>query len=213
VTAALELPSGQVVEAPVMHMRRGHDIEGERFGQLVAVRIVSRSEAGNVWLFACDCGRFAIRAVARVRVSIKRGCVPCCRECHVELLRGYSLDGVERRRARRRALLLARFRETGSLWSDHALDSLTELIRSDCVERLGVAPEERTEACATLPAFSIADAMDSARAAIKAEGRRAAADRDRALDAEIDAELARVREAGRFSIALQIARSGGLPAR
>ena len=60
--SSAKLPDGMAVKAPT------RDIAGQRFGRLVALRVVGKNKANSlVWLCACDCGATVQRSSAGLR--------------------------------------------------------------------------------------------------------------------------------------------------
>jgi len=56
--------------------------EGDRFGNLVAVREVDPAEDGSqCWVFRCACGNEEIRRVSLMRYQVSCGRVPTCKIC------------------------------------------------------------------------------------------------------------------------------------
>jgi hypothetical protein len=149
--------NGQHVDAPLLEIVQGHDIEGKRFGLLLALRPVARSNAGNRWLFQCDCGRYATRTVGAVNRAVKTGGAPACAVCNLEAQRGHFTDA----RSRRVAVLVARFRRFGDLYSVSTIDAIEDDIRRACAERLYVTIDEPDPRVGgVLHGFSLADAID-----------------------------------------------------
>jgi hypothetical protein len=123
----LALPTGQVVRAPVIYTERGLDLTGRRFGALTALRVVQRSQAGNVWLCSCDCGSYALRTAAALNYRTKLGQQPACRACVGEARSGGYLARLEELRG----ILVLAFHLTGELytarWEERELAALREL--------------------------------------------------------------------------------------
>jgi hypothetical protein len=61
----------------ILH-HNARDITGQKFGYLVAIRVVKRSSYGNHWLFECICGNTVERLVTRVKDMVRQGYKPSC---------------------------------------------------------------------------------------------------------------------------------------
>lgn len=127
---------------------RAHNIAGQRFGELEAIRPVQRSSRGIAWELRCDCGRLAIRTVKTLHRSKKDGYISCCRLCHIEILGGHS-EQRSRKWAKRREDNRERYRmlwrETGTLYSTGALERMADDIAADLHELTGIVPDDVDE--------------------------------------------------------------------
>lgn len=197
--------NGQHVDAPLLEIVQGHDIEGKRFGLLLALRPVARSKAGNRWLFQCDCGRYATRTVGAVNRAVKTGVTPACAVCNLEAQRGHFTDA----RSRRVAVLVEHFRRFGVLYSVSTIDAIEDDIRRACAERLYVRIDEPDPRVGgVLHGYSLADAID-----MQAERSRSSVNREFAMSAtEVADELATWRGTLPDIIARGIARKAGAEA-
>ena len=90
---------------------------GERFGELVALKIHAADRRGHIWLCECDCGRLALRHAVDLRRSVREGHCPMCAQCLRELRRGLRVAKNETA-ARRRSFIARAFVETGSLYAN-----------------------------------------------------------------------------------------------
>ena len=84
------------------------NIEGQRFGKLVAQRVVGKNKQGNyLWECLCDCGGSTIAASGNLHSGGTRAC-------------GCGRKDVPFYRSRERAI-----RSTGKLWNGIRIISLT----------------------------------------------------------------------------------------
>lgn len=113
--------------------KQAHDIEGQRFGELVALRPVEVGRYGVVWECRCDCGRFAERTTGSLNYTRRQGGTSCCRECACELHGGR----VHEARQHRREALLRLWKKTGSLYSIEAEQYLASMVAQDLEREFG----------------------------------------------------------------------------
>jgi hypothetical protein len=66
------------------------DITDQRFGDLVAKRIVGRSKYGMIWECQCDCGNMTTCEATRLRTKKKKSC-----GCHLSGVRHHMWSGYE----------------------------------------------------------------------------------------------------------------------
>lgn len=115
---------------------------GERFGELVAVAelpIAARTKLGNRnWLLRCDCGGEAIRTTSQLNDGAKRGFVPSCRECLVELRGGKR----EAKRDGHRDYFARLWEEQGSLYDYWHDERMCDEIRDALVAEFGEPVDE-----------------------------------------------------------------------
>jgi hypothetical protein len=150
------LENGQVCSIDCDRIGRGIDISGQRFGELTALWVTSRDEKGHVvWLMQCDCGRYAERTAASVRLSARNGHHPRCSECLAEVNGGR----LAAREVTNRQRYIDRFRQSGTLYSDFDDDLLCEEISHELSNASGFSietdPPPESMAC-----YSIGDAID-----------------------------------------------------
>lgn len=120
---------------------QAHDISGQRFGELVAIKPTTvRNHCGVVWFCKCDCGNDALRTVATLRYSVRIGRKPCCAVCRDELRRG--LLRVLRQHRHEDRIAWAHSRSAlGELYAPTWEEVTATLIRDDIADELGFAPE------------------------------------------------------------------------
>jgi len=78
----------QALPEEILLPERAHDIQGQVFGALTALRPVGNTQRGVLWLCECECGRHAIRTTAALRMAVKNHQESQCIECQRELFRG-----------------------------------------------------------------------------------------------------------------------------
>ena len=80
------------------------ELEGCRFGELTVIGFHGRHYDGaRRWLCRCDCGGFALRTTGALRDAERRGHVPSCRNCRLEVDAGRAIDRRAARARERRA--------------------------------------------------------------------------------------------------------------
>ena len=83
-------------------MTAAAEIAGQRFGRLTAVEPLAKYQThshGIEWRFICTCGGWAIRSVAGIRTSVKKGQEPMCSQCRSRQRRQYWSEMHRSRRA------------------------------------------------------------------------------------------------------------------
>jgi hypothetical protein len=121
------------------HTRRGTVVAGDKYGELTAIECRGRdSHLGYRWLFRCDCGRSAIRLVARVRHNVRNGRSPACASCVAEARRGYVAIRYELLREAFRQ----QFVDKRTLWTGSQTARLMDAIQQDLVTTFGEPREE-----------------------------------------------------------------------
>lgn len=61
------------------------DITGQRFGRLVALKVVGRNSGNNaLWLCECDCGKTTVVTGTCLRRGVTQSCGCLCREKTIE---------------------------------------------------------------------------------------------------------------------------------
>jgi hypothetical protein len=99
---------------------RGHDIGGQRFGNLIALRPFESTQRGIVWTCQCTCGRIALRTVAHLRQSERKGCISACRRC----IQARRSESFADRRAGRRIRFLRYWNAWGTLYPFETYENL-----------------------------------------------------------------------------------------
>lgn len=87
--------SAQMLPEEIDLPGRAHDIRGEVFGSLTALRPVGNGQLGVLWLCECACGRYALRHKAALRRAANNEQESQCLECIRELHRGRLQDNSE----------------------------------------------------------------------------------------------------------------------
>lgn len=120
------------------------NLEGERFGELVAEEHVGTDEptGGRLWLLRCDCGWKALRTTAHLRKAVKEGRQPACARCCAELWAGLCIARTETRRTGSMYILFRLWEECGVLYGA-AYDTLFEASLRDAFEEDGMYFENR----------------------------------------------------------------------
>lgn len=117
-------PAGQALPEEIKLSKLAHDIQGEVFGKLTALRPVGRNRLGILWLCECECGRHAIRQTAALRRASRENMEAQCVECLHELSRGATKANAERWHE----FYLAYWYEHGTLYTDNQLEATKRLI-------------------------------------------------------------------------------------
>lgn len=82
--------------------KKGIDLTGCKFGDLVAECPIGKSRQGYVWLLRCECGHAVYRHAGRIRYQIAQGMHPSCPECTRALHRMKAEDREDTRREKYR---------------------------------------------------------------------------------------------------------------
>jgi hypothetical protein len=159
----------------------GANVTGERFGHLVALHLLRKSRKGNHWLFACDCGGFCKRPIAKVRWAVNTGHPPRCSAC--------ALGSTQRRIAiGKRIRYTELFARTGRLWSLMSEERLMRDVAAALDEEGWRSPEETLST--PVMAYSLRDAIAMADAVARRPGQLALAERRAQEKSARDAERA-----------------------
>jgi hypothetical protein len=103
---------GQILPCAIDVGPRASNVTGERFGSLRAEYPCEKTRLGIRWVCRCDCGRYAIRTLARLNVTRRKGQASACSEC----LAAREAEAKRTSGRNRREYWLKRWNTYGSLW-------------------------------------------------------------------------------------------------
>jgi hypothetical protein len=95
---------GQILPCAIDVGPRASNVTGERFGSLRAEYPCEKTRLGIRWVCRCDCGRYAIRTLARLNVTRRKGQASACSECLAARVLAQAMEHLRIAMASQRAM-------------------------------------------------------------------------------------------------------------